>query len=122
MDLGVVSRKKSFAPRVGLAYRINQKTVFRGGYGISYQQRSLNYSGNFPVKQENSYTGPNSFSAAGSLAVGVPAPDIATFPASGIISPAPPTVTESVANKDAPHAYVQSWNISLQRALPGNFS
>jgi len=122
MDLGVVSQKKSFAPRIGLAYRINQKTVLRAGYGISYQQRSLNFSGNFPVKQENTYTGPNSFFAAGSMATGVPAPDIATFPASGIISPAPPTVTESVANKNAPHPYVQSWNISLQRALPGNFS
>lgn len=29
--------KKAFGPRVGFAYSINDKTVFRGGYGIFYQ-------------------------------------------------------------------------------------
>jgi len=29
--------KKAFGPRVGFAYKINEKTVFRGGYGIFYE-------------------------------------------------------------------------------------
>src|SRR5439155_21363914 len=29
--------KKAFGPRVGFAYSINSKTVFRGGYGIFYE-------------------------------------------------------------------------------------
>jgi hypothetical protein len=120
MNLGVQNQKKSFAPRLGLAFRINSKTVFRGGYGISYQARSLsNFS--FPVKQANTYSPPNSFSAAGSMAGGIPAPDPVSFPASGIV-PAPPTASASVSKKDEPHSYVQSWNIALQRALPGNFA
>jgi hypothetical protein len=120
MDLGVKSQKTSFAPRVGLAFRINPKTVFRAGYGISYQARSLsNFS--FPVKQANTYPAPNSFSAAGSMAAGIPAPDQVSFPANGIV-PAPPTAIASVSKKDQPHPYVQSWNVSLQRALPANFS
>ena len=28
--------KTLFAPRLGAAYRINEKTVFRAGYGITY--------------------------------------------------------------------------------------
>ena len=28
--------RNNFAPRIGLAYNINPKTVFRGGYGFSY--------------------------------------------------------------------------------------
>ena len=122
MNLGIENQYKSFAPRLGFAYRINSKTVFRGGYGISYQIRALSGAGNFPIKQESTYNPPNSFAAAGSLAAGVPVPAIAAFPANGIISPAPPAVTASILKKDAPHPYVESWNVSLQRALPGNFS
>jgi len=121
MNLGVKNQKKSFAPRLGLAYRINQKTVFRAGYGISYQPRSLSNT-SFPVKQANTYPAPNSFAPAGSMAAGVPAPDQISFPANGIINPAPPTVSASVSKKDEPHSYVQSWNIALQRSLPGNFT
>jgi hypothetical protein len=121
MNLGVQQQKKSFAPRVGLAYRFNPKTVFRGGYGISYQPRSISNFG-FPVKQANSYPAENSFGAAGSMAAGVPAPDQISFPSNGIISPAPPTVSASVTKKDEPHSYVQAWNIALQRALPANFT
>src|SRR5437899_11279471 len=29
--------KKAFGPRVGFAYKIDEKTVFRGGYGIFYE-------------------------------------------------------------------------------------
>jgi len=119
MNLGVVSHKKSFGPRVGLAYRINQQTVFRGGYGISYLPRNFsNFS--FPVRQTNTYNAPNSFSAAGSMAAGIPAPDLVAFPSSGVL-PAPPNATVSVTKKDLPHAYVQTWNVALQRSLPGNF-
>jgi len=41
-DLGIANRKKSFGPRFGLAYRLNEKTVLRGGYGISYLVRNTN--------------------------------------------------------------------------------
>src|SRR5207245_9357169 len=40
--------KKPFAPRIGLAYRLGDKTVLRGGYGIffdSFETREIDDSG-----------------------------------------------------------------------------
>ncbi|SRR5579884_487091 len=119
-NLGIDGKWLSFAPRFGLAYRINDKTVFRGGYGISFLPRVTGPM-NFPVKQANNFTAPNSFAAAGSLATGIPAPDIVQIPSSGIL-PAPLNQNYSIVPKDLFHGYVQSWNIALQRALPGNFA
>ena len=34
-DTGITTSKKQFAPRFGFAYRLGNKTVMRGGYGIS---------------------------------------------------------------------------------------
>src|SRR5580704_11403170 len=39
-----VQHWKLFAPRVGLAYRLNSKTVIRAGYGIFYLPSDVNMS------------------------------------------------------------------------------
>jgi len=120
LNLGVDGKWASLAPRFGVAYRINEKTVFRGGYGISYLPR-VTAPFNFPVKQSNNFNAPNSFSAAGSLATGIPAPDIVQIPSSGIL-PAPLSQNYSNVPLDLFHGYAQSWNIAVQRALPGNLA
>src|SRR5438034_4253797 len=119
-DLGIDNLHKSFAPRVGVAYRLDEKTVLRGGYGISYLPRTTNVY-NFPVKQANQLSPANSFVAAGSLAAGAPPPNPVVIPSSGVILNAPGQSYTYVA-KDRPQGYVQSWNIAVQRALPSNFS
>ena len=88
--------------------------------GSSYLPR-VTAQFNFPVKQANTFTAPNSFSAAGSLASGIPAPDLVQIPSNGIL-PAPLSQNYSITPQDLFHGYVQSWNIALQRALPGNFA
>ena len=35
-DLGIKVSKTLFAPRLGLVYRLNDDTVFRTGYGLTY--------------------------------------------------------------------------------------
>ena len=118
-DLGIESQPRSFAPRFGLAYRLNDKTVLRGGYGISYLPRNTNVY-NFPVKQANSLDAPNSFSAAGSMAKGFPQPTPVEIPKDGVIV-SPPAQQFDVKPKDLFHSYVESWNIAVQRVLPKDF-
>ena len=38
-DLGIKVSKTLFAPRLGAAYRLNENTVFRAGYGKTFTIR-----------------------------------------------------------------------------------
>ena len=119
-DLGIDSHLTSFGPRLGVAYRLNEKTVFRAGYGISFMPRDTNVY-NFPVSQATQFTAANSFSAAGSMAVGVPPISPVVLPSTGIIVNPPKQAYTYIPN-DLPQGYVESWNVTVQRALPSNFS
>jgi Carboxypeptidase regulatory-like domain len=67
-----------FAPRVGVAYQINPKTVVRAGYGISYDLGVFgsnfghNVTQNPPVLANQSVQPPNGFSNVFTLAQGPP--------------------------------------------------
>jgi len=52
------TRTNDFAPRVGIAYQLNPKTVVRAGYGRSYFPNffSIQISHNFPVDFVQSLT------------------------------------------------------------------
>src|SRR5438309_609437 len=51
-DLGLRKNLKDFGPRLGIAYRYNDKTVIRTGFGISYAPFPDNaYAYNYPIKQ-----------------------------------------------------------------------
>ena len=129
MDAGISVSHKLFAPRVGLAYRIDEKTVVRAGYGLNYDP--LAYSrplrGFYPLTINNNYSAPNSFSVANignantfipsTLANGIPpvvGPDLST----GIV-PLDPTASERSPNSYIHRGYVQSYNLTLERQLPG---
>jgi len=121
-NMGIVDQKKSFGPRLGLAFRINDKTVFRGGYGISHLPRGrLVPQYNYPIEQANSYTPPNAYTVIGAMATGFPAPTFVPIPSDGIIRN-PPDNAYGTVPRDLPHSYVQSWNVALQRLLPGDFT
>jgi hypothetical protein len=129
-NMGLQANHKNFAPRLGIAYRFNHKTMFRAGYGISYTPFPDSQYGwnNFPVTQNNSYNPDTTYGPAilstrqpATLARGFPAPLLATIPGNGIIANAPDAVY-NVINKKFREPYVQSWNVSLQRALPFHFS
>ena len=120
-DLGISNPGKSFGPRIGAAYRMNDKTVFRAGYGISYIPRDTNVY-NFPVSQAFQFPQGSSFVAVGSMATGFPAPSPAVLPSTGVIVNPPSSQAYTYIPKDYPQGYVESWNVTLQRALPHNWS
>jgi hypothetical protein len=135
MNLGRETYYTNFAPRLGFAYRLNPKTVFRGGFGMSYipfPDNKLAWD-NYPVKQSNSYTSLNSYGQAqsapgvyGSLSTGFPAPLIVSIPSSGLIVGNTPGLLAQNINSAIPlhyrEGYIESWNVALQRELPKSFS
>jgi hypothetical protein len=137
-EAGSTANKKDFAPRLGAAYRLDEKTVIRAGYGISVDPDNMrNQRNQYPAivnqvyqplntYQFISYAGvPNSDgSSRVSLADGVPLP---TFPdiSVGIIKPStassPTTYLPSVSTVTFPanydRGYYQSWNLFVQHEI-----
>ncbi|MFN7544855.1 MAG: carboxypeptidase regulatory-like domain-containing protein [Acidobacteriota bacterium] len=118
LNMGRINYKTSFAPRLGVAYRYNEKTVVRAGYGISWVPLADNgYAFNFPVRENNSFQAVSAFTTAGAMRTGFPAFVPFPVPSNGIINPAPASVFNYV-RRDVREAYVQSWNLAVQRQLP----
>jgi hypothetical protein len=126
-NLGVKQYFKNFVPRTGVSYRLNDMTVVRAGYGISTIPFPDNsYAFNFPVKQNNDFTAPNTFAPAPvRMADGFPAPILVEIPSDGII-PANTTLLRSQRYfsipQDLHEGRLHSWNIAFQRQLPGGFT
>ncbi|MGA2268307.1 MAG: TonB-dependent receptor [Bryobacteraceae bacterium] len=113
---------KNWAPRLGLAYSIDPKTVFRSGFGISYVH--LNRLGS---ADELGINGPQvvfgNISQSPLLSNGQPNPAFITpqtgFPAT-IASPAsfnPLTANVAYIPRDTRWPYVQTWFASIQREI-----
>lgn len=125
-DNGVRTDWLGLGPRIGLAYRLDDKTVVRAGYGISYINRVMGQQ-NFPVKQNNEFNAANAFVASGSMAQGFPAFQSFPIPETGIIDlNLPENALFSRQNfgnvpLELARPYVQSWNFAIQRSLAAGF-
>ena len=61
------------APRLGIAYRLNEKTVIRVGGGISVDPNTFRYLRDaYPATISTQFSGATSYQAAGSLRTGLP--------------------------------------------------
>jgi hypothetical protein len=129
-DLGIATHYKYFAPRLGLAYRWKESTVFRAGFGISYTPFPDNsYAYNFPVRANNAFNpavasyGP-AVLPGGQTATfenGFPAPILPVIPPNGIITNPAVTTNYFVVNQGFKNPYTESWNAAVQRSLPWHF-
>lgn len=118
VPLRIANSNNNFGPRFGIAYRVNDQTVIRSGFGISYFPRRMAQT-NFPVLQNNGFPSPNSFvSNAVTMTTGFPAFVPFDIPANGIIENPPLTSNFGTTPRDLASPYVQSWNFAIQRALP----
>ncbi|HEX7086054.1 MAG TPA: TonB-dependent receptor [Vicinamibacterales bacterium] len=121
-DLGIKVSKTLFAPRLGLVYRINDDTVFRTGYGITYNPlpfaRPLR--GFYPASIGALFEQNNPAGWFGTLSDGIPlvtGPDVS----SGRI-PLPNTVDMRTPENDLSRGSIQSWNVAIERRLPLDLS
>lgn len=112
--------KNNFAPRVGLAYQYNDKTVVRAGYGRffmlferagSEDQLSLN----LPFLVNNVVSAANSNSTANNIRLQTGF-NLPLDP--GSVNPT--LVRLRAVNPEAVDPLVDQWNLGIQRLLPGN--
>ncbi|MBI1786129.1 MAG: TonB-dependent receptor [Acidobacteria bacterium] len=101
---------KDWAPRVGLAFRITDKTVLRAGYGIHYNPNQTNsftfLSNNPPFSPVITYV---SLPATPTLSLTNPTPT-----GSANVPPPPNVIAD---NWHLPTAYMNQWSFGLGREL-----
>ncbi len=126
VHLGATSSKKLFMPRIGLAYRLNEKMVIRTGFGMSNDSLPLErpLRGFFPLSLGAANVVPNTLTSGwqplGTFAQGIPLipdPDISQ---GKIIAPNTVDVG-TLAPGGFKRAYIESWNFFVERQLPGEF-
>ena len=118
-------------PRLGIAYRLNDKTVIRTGFGLTTDPDSMRYlRDSFPEDLAPSYGGTGNFTIAVdpangnapmNLTYGIPntakmAPNYSTGFASLPVAGSTNTVPQNFRR-----GYIESWNLVVQRTLPAGF-
>jgi hypothetical protein len=132
--------KLDFAPRIGLAFQADSKTVIRAGYGLGYAQfnreggeNMLGYNGPYIVNSNRVQVAP--FAPSGSTASKLPVCTSGDQPfntcfrttqqgfPTGFATPANyNTILAEVRYipKDLPTGYVQSYHLTVQRQISNN--
>ncbi|HEY3837801.1 MAG TPA: carboxypeptidase regulatory-like domain-containing protein [Bryobacteraceae bacterium] len=118
-DCGCDQNYKDFGPRVGLAYRLDNKTVVRSGFGIiygqddSYSSQSSRWMNQSPDFVEYSFATVDRINPLLVLQNGFPAVQL---PATSV--PGPAAVGITAQSPKMPDQYSQQWFLDLQRELP----
>lgn len=149
IDCGTSVGGKYFSPRLGLAYRATNSTVIRAGYGMSYEPFNLidDLRTNYPILIPLNEGTPNSLTAAGVLDAAslqnTPAGECTAYASFcfgsggtlpvGIVAPSPlPSLTSAsnpipgnvnlvTATNHVTRGYIQSFNLTVERQLPGGW-
>lgn len=126
-DVGLKLQKWYFAPRLGAAYRIGDKSVVRAGYGrnINPLPWSRPLRGSFPYDITFNNTA-DQFLSVTSLAAGIPTPVIPDFSSGSVKLPvnvfmrSPNNGTEAFAGsgKGLDRAVIQQWNFTFEHKFP----
>jgi hypothetical protein len=122
-DAGTTVKAVLFAPRVGVAYRLGDKTVLRSGYGITNDPYPVSrpLRSPYPAVIVDEYLQTSSLVPAGRLETGIPG---VTFPdlTSGVIDIPNTIATNTLLKGEFRRGYIQSFNAFVQRQLPANLS
>jgi len=118
---------KNLAPRIGITYQLNNKTVIRAGYGWSYQLGTFgsifghNVTQNLPVLANQQLNAPNNFSGVFDLGVGPPSPTFPTPDSNGRF-----LLPQGVNGKARPMTVVMprvmAYNFTVQRQVSKELS
>ena len=115
--------KKAFGPRVGFAYSINDKTVFRGGYGIFYEPLK---EGSFADQDGLGFFNRQDLTSTTGFQIDSGVTRI--FPSSGPFTPDAQNGSPGQPNGglilvprgSGRPADIQTWNLDIQRQITAN--
>ena len=110
----------NFAPRLGAIYRLDDRTVMRAGYGLTYNAtpwaRAVRGDNDYPVTIAGSFPSVDAFGFSRTLAQGIPTlagPNQSTGRVPLDRSAA--EYTPEIDNVD--RGYVQTWNVAFERRM-----
>lgn len=132
-NMNVSAPLTNFAPRLGIAYQVNSKTVIRTGYGRGYNLGVFgsifghNVTQNLPVLGIQSVQPQNAFDAVFTLKDGPQALDPASILNSQPLGPnghrmLPNGVTSFVISNPIRFPTVDAWNFTIQRQIGSTMS
>jgi hypothetical protein len=122
-DLGIKTSNTLFAPRLGAAYRINDDTVLRAGFGRTFNPLpwSRPMRGRYPATIAYSDAGINGFVPYGNLSAGIPGAPNPDVQSGNILLPR--GVQMNWPDPDnAERGTIDSWNVFFERRLPLDLS
>ena len=104
---------------LGIAYRLNDKTVIRTGYGFNYDPLPFSrpLRGFYPLTVNFNFVSPNGYAPVGTLAKGIPpvfGPDLST----GVVELPAEADMRSPYKGEIHRGYIQSWNFTVEHKLP----
>jgi outer membrane receptor protein involved in Fe transport len=117
-DLGIKVSKTLFAPRLGAVYRLNDNTVFRTGYGITYNPLPFSrpLRGFYPLTLAADYYTPEPYGWVTTFEQGIP--DISGPNLSVPRIPLPNEYLMRAPSADVSRSRIHSWNVAFERRLP----
>jgi carboxypeptidase family protein/TonB-dependent receptor-like protein len=124
---GGIKNTLNWAPRAGVTYQLDERTVIRGGYGRSYDIGVFGslfghtVTQNLPVLSAQNLSGPNSFDAVFNLAQGPPPPVFPAVPSNGHLRLPDGVFARVLPDKQRPPA-VDAYNVTVQRELGNQMS
>lgn len=121
-DCGTKNSNTLFSPSLGIAYRPNDKTVIRTGFGINYDPLNLIRAlrTNFPMLLILNGNSTDSFLPVSRIEQGIPIPVVPAL-GNGIIDIPSSYALTSTGDKYK-RAYIASWNLTIQRQLAMGFT
>jgi len=126
-DDGITVSKTLFAPRLGAVYRIDDNSVFRTGYGITYNPLPFSrpLRGFYPLTLATAYFADDAYgytSGGNPLTLQDGIPDVVGPDLSSGKLALPNSYLMRTPMGDVSRSRIHSWNISYERRLPWDIS
>jgi hypothetical protein len=121
-DVGIEMKHWYLAPRLGVMYRLSEKSVIRAGYGRTINplpwSRPMRGSYPFDINLRNQA---DVYNWATTLATGIPPIEIPDL-SSGVVPLPAGVYIRSPNPNQLDRAVLQQWNVAFEQRLPGDIS